>query len=179
MLKKILIGLAFVILAFVVVVALQPSEYRVERSATMQAPPSEVFAQVNDFHKWEAWSPWAKLDPASKVTFTGPEAGTGAVMNWAGNEKVGKGTLTLVESKPDESVKTKVEFVEPFEGSANSEFNFTPAGDQTKVTWSMSGQHNFIEKAMCLVLNGKKMMADDIDKGLANMKSVVEQGNKS
>ncbi len=63
MLKKILIGLAVLVALFVVVVALQPSEFQVERTATIAAPPADVFAQVNDLHKWDAWSPWAKLDP--------------------------------------------------------------------------------------------------------------------
>ena len=75
MLKKILIALAAIIAVFLIVVALQPSEFKVERSATVAAQPAAVFDQVNDFHKWEAWSPWAKLDPNAKVTFEGPPRG--------------------------------------------------------------------------------------------------------
>lgn len=177
MFKKILIGLALIILAFVAVVALQPSEYRIERSTTIAAQPADVFPNVNDFHKWDPWSPWAKLDPNAKVTFEGPESGTGAVMNWAGNDKVGEGKQTIVESKQDELVRTKVEFVKPFVGSTNSEFAFKPDGGATQVTWSMYGERTFIQKAFCLVLNGTKMMADDMDKGLANLKSVVQAAN--
>ena len=177
MLKKILIAIALLILAFVVVVALQPSEYRVERSTTIAAQPADVFPNVNDFHKWEAWSPWAKLDPNAKMTFEGPESGAGAVMSWAGNDKVGEGKLTLLESKPDELIKTRVDFVKPFVGTTNSDFAFKPDGGTTQVTWSMSGHHNFIGKAMCLVMNGTKMMSDDMDKGLANMRSVVQAAN--
>ena len=81
MFKKIFIAVAVVFAAFLIFVALQPSEVRVERTATIAAPPAVVFAQVNDFHKWEAWSPWAKLDPAAKVTFEGGKA-TKAVLNW-------------------------------------------------------------------------------------------------
>lgn len=176
MLKKILLVLVALVLVFVVVVALQPSDYRIERTTTISAPPSEVFAHVNDFHKWEAWSPWAKLDPDAKVTFEGPEAGEGAIMTWAGDENVGVGKMTLVESKPSESVKIKVAFTEPFEGGTNSDFSFKPTGDQTEVAWAMHGRHNFVEKAFCLVMNGLGMMGDDIDKGLAQLKSVAEQG---
>jgi hypothetical protein len=43
----------------------------------------------------------------------------------------------------------------------------------------MTGHHNFLEKAMCLVFNGRKMMAGDMDKGLANMKSVVEGASRT
>ena len=178
MLKKILIALAAIVLIFLVVVAMQPSDFRVERTTTIAAPAADVFAQVNDFHKWEAWSPWAKLDPAAKVAFEGPEAGQGAVMNWAGNDKVGEGKMTLTESRPNDLVKINVDFVKPFEGSVISEFTFKPEGDQTAVTWAMSGHHNFFEKALCLVMNGTKMIGDDMEKGLAQMKSVIESASK-
>jgi hypothetical protein len=179
MLKKILIGLAVLVALFVVVVAMQRSDFRVERSATITAPPAEVFAQVNDLHKWDAWSPWAKLDPDAKIGFEGPESGQGAAMNWAGNDKVGEGKMTIVESRPDDAVKLKVDFVKPFEGTSNSEFGFKPEANKTEVTWAMSAHHNFLEKAMCLVMNGKKMIGDDMEKGLAQMKSVVEQARSA
>ena len=162
MLKKILIGLAVLILGLVVVVALQPSDFRVERRRPSPRRGG-VFAQVNDLHKWDAWSPWAKLDPDAKISFEGPEFGQGAAMTWSGNDKVGEGKMTVVESQPNEAVKLKVDFVKPFEGTSNSDFGFKPEGDQTAVTWTMSAHHNFIEKAFCLVMNGKKMVGDDME----------------
>jgi polyketide cyclase/dehydrase/lipid transport protein len=178
MLKKILLVLVALVLVFVVVVALQPSEFHVERSVTVAASPADVFAEVNDFHKWDAWSPWAKLDPDAKVGFEGPESGEGAVMTWAGNSEVGAGKMTLVESKPDELVKTRVDFTEPFEGSSGSQFTFKPAdGGETAVTWSMDDEHTFIEKAMCLIMNGKKMVGEQMEKGLAQLKEVAEATN--
>lgn len=175
MLRKILIGLAVLVALFIVVVAMQPSEFQVARTATIAAPQAEVFAQVNDLRKWDAWSPWAKLDPDAKINFEGPEAGQGAAMSWAGNDKVGEGKMTIVESKPDEAVKLKVDFVRPFEGTSNSNFAFKPEGDGTSVTWAMSAHHNFLEKAFCLVMNGKKMIGGDMEKGLAQLKSLAEQ----
>ena len=176
MLKKILLVLVALIAVLVVVIALQPSDYRVERTTTIDAPVAAVFERVNDFQKWEAWSPWAELDPDAKLGFEGPQAGEGAIMTWAGDHKVGVGKMTLVESKPDEAVKIKVEFTEPFEGGTNSHFRFTPKGEQTEVAWAMHGQHGFMEKAFCLFMNGLDMMRSDIDKGLAQLKSVAEQG---
>jgi uncharacterized protein YndB with AHSA1/START domain len=179
MLKKILIALLALVAIFLIFVALQPSEFHVERTANMAAPRAMVFDQVNDLHKWEAWSPWAKLDPKAKITFEGPPSGTGTIMTWAGNNEVGEGKMTLAESRPNELVKINVDIVKPMEGSSTTEFAFKPEGDQTAVTWSMSGHHNFIAKAMCLVMNGKKMMSDMMDKGLANMKSMVEGASKT
>jgi uncharacterized protein YndB with AHSA1/START domain len=176
MLKKILIALVVIIAAFLVIVAIQPSEFHVERTTTIAAPADAVFGQVNDLHKWEAWSPWAKLDPAAKVTFEGPDVGQGAAMGWSGNEKVGEGKMTIVESHPNHDIKIKVDFTKPFEGSIGSDFAFKPDGDKTAVNWAMTGHRSFVQKAFCLVMNGDKMLAGDIEKGLAQLKSVAEQG---
>ncbi len=175
MLKKFLYVLVAVALVCVILVALQRSDYRVESSTTIAASPAKVFAQVNDFHNFEAWSPWAELDPDATMTYSGPEAGKGATAAWAGNDQVGAGTMTIVDSRPDEAVSIKVEFTEPFEGSTNSDFTFKPEGDQTKVTWAMHGQHGFVEKAVCLVMGGLDMMAANQKKGLANLKRISEQ----
>ena len=174
MLKKILLVLVALVLVFVVVVALQPSEFHIERSVTVDAPASKVFGEVNDFHNWEAWSPWAKLDPNAKVNLEGPEAGEGTAMSWAGNSEVGAGKMTLVESRPDELVKIKVDFTEPFEGTSGAQFDFKSEGDKTNVTWSMNDDHNFLEKAMCLIMNGKKMVGEQMEQGLTKLKQVSE-----
>jgi hypothetical protein len=151
MLKKILIVLIVIIAAFLVIVAIQPSEFRVERTTAIAARADAVFAQVNDLHKWDAWSPWAKLDPAAKITFDGPDAGQGAAMSWSGNDKVGEGKMTIVESHPNDDIKIKVDFAKPFKGSIGSEFAFKPDGDKTDVTWAMTGHRTFVQKAFCLV----------------------------
>jgi hypothetical protein len=176
MVKKILIAVAVVIVIFVVVVALQPADFRIVRSATMSAPAPAVFAQVNDFHKWEAWSPWAKLDPAMKQTYEGAPAGTGAIYTWAGNSKVGEGRMTLTESHPSDLIAIKLEFLKPFAAVNTSEFTFKPEGNQTSVTWSMAGRKNFISKGFCLFMSMDKMVGGDFEKGLAQLKAIVEAG---
>src|SRR5437016_12341008 len=93
----ILIALAVVVAIFVIVVSLQPAEFRVTRSAAIAAPSAGVFAHVNDLHKWQAWSPWAKIDPAMTQTYEGPPAGTGAVSAWSGNNNVGARRLTITD----------------------------------------------------------------------------------
>ena len=174
MLKKILLAFAALIAIFLIVVALQPDEYRVSRTAAIAAPAPAVFAQVNDFHAWEAWSPWAKLDPNAKATFEGPKAGQGAVFLWSGNNEVGEGRMTVTESRPDERIRTKLDFVKPMEGTSNVEFTFEPQGATTDVTWTMSGRNNFISKAVCLFMNQDKMLGGYFEKGLASLKAVAE-----
>jgi hypothetical protein len=178
MFKKIVVRGLIVLLvaagAFAGVVAMQPSEYRVERSATFAAPASAIFEQVNDFHNWDAWSPWAKLDPNCKNTFEGPTSGTGAKFHWAGNSDVGEGQMTILESKPSETIKIKLAFIKPFPSECDTTFTFKPAGESTQVTWTMTGNNNFVAKAFCLFMNMDKMVGGDFEKGLANIKSLVE-----
>ena len=178
MLKITLISLAVLAVLFVIFVALRPNEFRVERHATMSAPPAVVFAQVNDFHLWEAWSPWAKLDPAVRNTFEGPSAGAGAIFRWAGNKNVGEGGMTITESRPGELIRIKLEFLKPFASTCTTEFTFKPEGNQTAVSWTMSGKNNFMSKAAGLFVNCEKMVGGQFEKGLAAMKSVVEAAPK-
>jgi polyketide cyclase/dehydrase/lipid transport protein len=174
MLKIILIALAVLVVALVIVIAMQPSEFRVARSTTISASASDVFAQVNDFHKWEAWNPWGKIDPAMKQSYEGAPAGTGAVYTWSGNKQVGEGRMTLTESRPNDLIRIKLEFFRPFAGTNTAEFTFKPEGGQTIVTWSMSGEKNFMAKAIHLFINMDKMIGGQFEQGLAQMKSVAE-----
>ncbi|MDB6108491.1 MAG: hypothetical protein JWR69_241 [Pedosphaera sp.] len=178
MLKKILIALVAIVAVFVVVVAVQPSEYRVTRTATISAPAAAVFAQVDDFHKWEAWSPWAKIDPAMKQTYEGAPAGTGAIYTWAGNNDVGAGRMTLTENHPNELIRIKLEFLKPFASICDTEFTFKPDGNQTAVTWTMGGKNNFMAKGIHLFMNMDKMIGGQFEKGLADLSSAAKAVEK-
>lgn len=175
MLVKILIGVAVVLGALAVYVAMQPAEFSVARSATFAAPAPAVFAQVNELRKWKAWSPWAKKDPQAKETYDGPAAGAGSVMAWAGNKEVGEGRMTIVESQPNALVRFKLEFFKPFAATNTAEFAFKEEGGRTAVTWTMRGRNNFIGKAMCLVFDMDKMVGGDFEAGLAGIRAIVEK----
>jgi hypothetical protein len=172
----ILIVIAVVVALLVVVIATRPADFSITRSTTISASPQAVFPQVNDFHNWEAWSPWAKIDPEMKMTFAGPAAGAGAVYTWTGNSKVGEGRMTIVESRASDLVRIKLEFLKPFAATNATEFTFQPQGSQTAVTWSMSGKRNFMTKAMGLVMSMEKMLGGQFDQGLAKMKVIAETG---
>ena len=151
-----------------------PSEFRVTRSTRMSASAAAVFAQVDDFHNWAAWSPWATIDPAMKQTYSGAVAGPGAVYEWAGNRRVGAGRMTIVESNPPERIAIRVEFFKPFPATNLAEFTFQRRASDTVVTWSMSGRKNFMAKVIGLVMDMDRMIGAQFDNGLARMKSVVE-----
>src|SRR6266849_1478426 len=174
MLWKVLIAIAVIVVGLVVVVALQPSSFRVTRTATMAAPPPAVFAQVNDFHNWVAWSPWEKLDSGMKRSYEGAPAGTGAMYAWAGNSQVGKGRMTVTESRPSDLIRIKLDFEKPFQATNVAEFTFEPRGEQTAVTWTMTGRKNFVAKAIHLVMSMDTMIGGAFEQGLAQMKAVVE-----
>ncbi|HKU47099.1 MAG TPA: SRPBCC family protein [Burkholderiales bacterium] len=174
MLKWILLSVAGIVVVFIVVVALQPSDFKIERSATLRAPAGAAFAQVNDFQNWRGWSPWEKVDPALKRSYEGPKAGTGAIYAWQGNKDVGEGRMTITESRPGELVRIKLEFFKPFAATNTAVFSFKPSGDSTAVTWTMTGQNNFLSKAMCLFMDMDKMVGGMFEQGLAQMKAAVE-----
>lgn len=176
MLMKILIVVAVVIVAFIGVVAMRPDEFRVARSITIAAPASAVFPYLNDHKKCGEWSPWLKLDPGLKQEFSGPESGVGAALSWDGNKEVGAGSSTIVESRPDGFVKLRLDFLRPFKGTSTAEFALEPEGAGTMVTWSMYGKANFISKAMGLFMDCEKMCGDQFNKGLGDLKRLVEEG---
>lgn len=174
----ILIGIAALVALLLIVIATRPDTFSVTRSTTVAAPPATVFAQVNDFHAWEAWSPWAKLDPNSQADFSGPPSGKGAHFHWSGNNQVGEGAMTIVESRPTDRIDIKIEFMRPFKATNDVVFTFAPEGGQTNVSWTMSGKNNFISKAMYLVVSCDKMLGGYFEKGLASMKAVAESAGK-
>ncbi len=173
-----LLGIIVALLGIVAVVlgvdSFLPVEYHVERSITINAPASEIFPHVNDFHKWEAWSPWLKIDPDAKITYEGPEAGKGAIFRWKGNDKAGEGSMTILASEPNERIKIKLEFLKPFEGSAETDLTFKEENQKTVVTWSISGDQDLLGKTFHVFLDRDKMIAENYDEGLASMKAVVE-----
>ena len=174
MLKKILIIGVAAVTGLAVFINAQPAPFTVTRSATIAAPPATVFALVNDFHKWDAWSPWAKIDPAMKQTYEGAPAGVGAVSSWSGNSDVGAGRMTIADSKPNESIGLNLEFIKPFAATNTTTFTFKPDANGTAVNWTMTGNKNFMQKAFCLVMDMDKMVGSDFEKGLTQMKSVAE-----
>jgi len=172
---NILLGIAAILAILIVVIATRPTDFRVSRSTKMSARPEAVFAQVNDFHNWEVWSPWAKMDPNAKSTFEGPSSGTGAIFRWDGNKDVGAGSMTILESRPNDLVRIKLDFIRPFAGTNDVKFLLEPAGNnETAVTWSMAGKNNFMAKAIGLFMDCEKMVGDQYDKGLASIKLIVE-----
>lgn len=174
MLTKILIGLAIVVVLFLITVSFQSADFKVVRSTRVAAPALNVFSHVNDLHKWTSWSPWENLDPNLKRTYGGPTSGKGASYHWVGNNKVGQGSMTIADSRPGEYVNIALDFIKPFAAKNDVVFSFKSEGNQTTVTWTMTGTKNFICKGMCMFMSMDKMCGKQFEQGLATLKSVSE-----
>jgi hypothetical protein len=174
---KLIGGLAVVAIAVILIIAaMKPSTFIVERSVTINATPEKIAPLIDDFHNWNQWSPWAKLDPAMKTTYSGPPTGVGSVYEWEGNSKVGKGRMEMRVVNP---LKTsiKLDFLKPFEGHNTADFVLVPEGaTATRVTWVMYGPLNFIPgKLMSVFTNMDNMIGDDFQRGLASLKVAAEK----
>lgn len=175
MIKIIAIIIAVLIVAVLIYAATRPDSFRIERSLNIKAPPEKLFPHINDFHQWQAWSPWEKIDPAAKATYSGTDNGVGAVYEWNGNNEVGQGRMEIIESAPPAKVVLKIDFIKPFEGHNTVEFKLVPQGDTTTVTQAMYGSSPYLSKLMCLFFSMDKMVGSRYEEGLANLKALAEK----
>lgn len=175
MLKIIGIVVALAIAGILILAAMQPDAFRFERKSTIKAPPEKIFAILNDFKQWGAWSPCEKKDPAMKRSFGAVTAGKGALYSWEGNKDVGKGSMEITGVEPPNKITILLKFIKPFEAQNTVNFVLTPAAGGTEVVWRMEGKSNFISKIMCLFMSMDKMVGPDFEAGLANLKSVAEK----
>ncbi|ARN19138.1 SRPBCC family protein [Piscinibacter gummiphilus] len=175
MFKYIGIAVVVVIAAVLALAATRPDTFRVERSTTIKAPPEKVYALIEDFHQWQQWSPWERLDPAMKRQHGGAPKGKGALYGWEGNKEVGKGQMEITEATLPSRVVIKLDFLAPFEAHNTAEFVLVPRGDATTVTWAMSGPNLFIGKVMSLFASMDSLVGKDFERGLANLKAVAEK----
>jgi len=172
-----IIGIAVVVLVagILIYAATRPDTFGIERSATIKASPEKIFAHVNELKAWTAWSPWEKIDPALKRTYSGPQSGKGAAYAWEGNKDVGVGRMEIAESVAPSKITMKLDFLKPFEAHNTAEFTFVRQGDATTVTWAMSGPSPYLSKLMGLVFNMDRMVGGQFETGLANLKSITEK----
>jgi len=175
MLKIIVIVVAVLIAGILIFAATKPDTFRVQRAASIKAPPQKVFALVNDFNRWGAWSPWEKKDPAMKRTFGAATSGKGAVYTWEGNKNVGQGRMEIAESVPPSKVTITLDFVKPFEAHNIVEFTLEPKGDATNVKWAMQGDTPYFAKIIHVFIDMDSMVGKDFEAGLANLKAAAEK----
>ena len=175
MFKVIGITVAVAVTAVLVTAAFQPNRFQVRRSATISAPPERIFGLISDFRRWDAWSPYEKLDPAMRRSFSGADHGVGSVYQWEGNSKAGKGRMEIVDAPAPSRVAIKLDFLKPFEAHNVATFTLEPKVASTKVTWSMDGPTPYPGKIIHLFFDMERLVGRDFETGLANLKTVAER----
>lgn len=173
-----IVGLLVVVAAlaaFLAYVAGKPNSFQLERSIVINAPAAKVRPLIEDFRRWTVWSPWEKLDPALKRTYSGAEQGVGAVYAWEGNGKAGAGRMEITGSTPEQTV-VALDFLKPFKASNITEFSYLPEGGSTRLSWLMRGPQPFVGKLMHTVFNMDKLVGKDFEAGLAALKTAAEAG---
>jgi hypothetical protein len=174
MIESIVILVVVLIASLLIYAATRPASFRVERSAIINAPPDKIFPLINDFREWEPWSPWEKIDPEIKRSYSGAASGKGAVYEWSGNKNIGQGRMEIVESSPSSKIKLRIDFIKPFEAHNTIEFTLIPQGGSTLVTQAMYGPSPFISKVMGIFCSMDKMVGKKYEEGLANLKAISE-----
>ena len=175
MLKKILIGLIVIVGAILTYAALQPSHYSIVREVTINSPAAAIFPWINNSQKTQSWVPWAEMDPALKMTYSGPAEGVGSSAHWTSEGHMGVGSAIIVETTPNKSVKTTVQYEKPFAGTQDVEISIVETNGISVVQWSANGQNNFIGRVMCLFVNMDKKVGESFEKGLSKLKTTVEK----
>ncbi len=175
MLKKILTVVIILVIAVLSYAASKADTFYVERSIDIKATPEKVFAIINDHHNWDAWSPWEKLDPTMKKTFSGNARGVGAIFEWDGNSQVGAGRSEITESVSPSKIAMKLDMSRPFAANNNVTFNLQPHGETTTVAWGMNGSRPFLGKVISVFFDCEKMVGAQFDEGLVSLKGVAEK----
>jgi hypothetical protein len=174
-LKKIGITLLLLLAAYLVIAALLPDHFLVERRILIKAPPERIFGLINDLHAWDSWSPWAHLDPDMRKTHSGAASGPGAIYEWSGNRKVGQGRMEITASSPPGAVQMRLDFLEPFESHNLTRFALQAQGEATEVRWVLEGPSPYVSRLMSVFVSMDDMVGKDFTTGLANLKAVAER----
>lgn len=175
MLKIVLVAVGVVIAGVLLLAAMRPATFSVQRSATIQALPEKVYPLIADFKRWEAWSPWEKKDPAMRRTFGPVSDGKGATYAWDGNGEVGRGSMEIVETVVPSRITIKLDFVQPFEAHNMVDFALAPRGQTTDVTWSMHGPVPYLARIVHMFMDMDRMVGNDFEAGLASLKTAAER----
>lgn len=175
MLKAIALVIIVAVAGVLILAALQPDSFRIERSTRIQAPPEKIYQLINDLTRWEAWSPWERKDPQMTRRFGSVTAGKGATYAWAGNKNVGEGEMQIIEAVPATRIEVALHFIKPFEARNTAAFTLTPKDGETEVAWAMYGPSPFLSKLICLVFSMDRMVGPDFEAGLAGLKRIAEE----
>jgi hypothetical protein len=170
----VLLGLIVVVGIILAVAAFQPKEFKIERSVTTTGSAEAVYNLMSDFKRLSEWSPWVQADPNSVLSYGEITQGQGAWYSW-NSKQMGAGKQTIVNAVPNQRVDSDLEFLEPWPSVAKAYYAIEDDGTQRKVFWGMTGSNDSIlQRAGAMMFDMDGMISREFDKGLNNVKAVVE-----
>jgi hypothetical protein len=175
----IVLGIGAVMIAAILLVLIlammQPNQFRVERSIDIAAPAGKIFPYLDDLRQQRLWSPWDQKDPHMKRTYSGAARGVGAIYEWDGNREIGAGRQEIVSVAPDSRIDVVMDFLRPMKARNRIEFILRPSGSGTNVTWAIYGPMLFMSKVMSVFMSFEKMIGNEFEKGLLQLKALAEK----
>ncbi len=174
--KRILLFIVSLIVIALVVALFVSKDLNVSKEVVINKPKQQVFDYIKLIKNQPNYSVWAKMDPNIKTSFTGTDGAVGFVNTWEGNKDVGKGSQTITGIVEGEKLDTELKFIEPWPSTAKAFMNAKAINDSTtKVAWGFESKMAYPMNLMKLFMNMEKMLGDDYEKGLANLKNVLEK----
>lgn len=176
-LKKILITILIIIAIPLIVALFTKKEYAVEREVIINKPKQEVFDYIKFLKNQDNYSVWATMDPNMKKEYRGTDGAVGFIASWDSQMKeVGKGEQEIMKISDAERLDFELRFKVPFEATDNAYMTTeTIAENQTKVKWGFEGKMNYPMNFMLLFMDMEKMLGNDLETGLSNLKKVLEK----
>ncbi len=173
--KKFLIILLIILGIILMIPALMPKSFLVERQVVINKPVEMVFPFVKSLKGQDEWSVWGSMDPNMINEYRGEDGTVGFISAWEGNEDVGKGEQEIIAIENNKRVDFELRFMKPWEATNKAWMTVDPAPDgATTVKWGISGSMPYPMNAMMLLFNMEKNIGDDFDQGLLNLKQMIE-----
>jgi hypothetical protein len=154
-----------------------PGHYRVERSTTVAARPSQIFPLVVDLKAWSKWGVWFARDPQMKVSYSPVTSEVGSWSQWSSKSQ-GDGKMTISMIRPGEDFEYKMEFPDMGMVSRGT-VGLAPASDaSTRVTMTMEGDlgHSPMNRWFGIFMD--RLVGPDFEAGLANLKGLSEKAGR-
>jgi hypothetical protein len=175
-LKWFLIAVAAIFLLFAVAGFFTPKHFEMQRSAKIDIDTNTLFEYLANFENMKDWSSWAEMDLNTRYDYYGNPGTEGHGYTWKGNNDVGSGTMYYNSMEPGKKLGWNLEFVEPFESTAQGEFVLNASGNQTELIWKFETEYGHFESVLMALMNMEKMLGADFEKGLANLQKLAKEG---
>nr|MBS0037497.1 SRPBCC family protein [Saprospiraceae bacterium] len=172
--KIILYVLIALFAVLVLLVLIAPTQYHVEREATIEAEKTLVYDQMVPFENFHQWSPWRDVDPDAEITIEGTQGEVGSKYSWSGNEEAGKGSLEITRISGD-TVFFDLVFIEPWESTAKTYYIIEDHGEETRVVW---GMHSAMPRPFNVIgwfMGLESSIGEDYEKGLEYLRDHVKE----